>query len=101
MKRELLNILGNHVGKENAITAEVLEDVLGMEDSGLTSPKLRDIVRELIFDHRIPICSCGNGYYIADDVDDLERYRDTLQKNIDGNIKRRKKILEAFEVYWK
>lgn len=57
---------------------------------------VRDAIIELREDHQVPIANLGNGYFIVDDPEDLERVVEHYQGVIETKRQRLQAITRAF-----
>lgn len=90
MYEEVRDILMNHRGANNPITAKEISSIMGfgMED---TQHECRQIIRRTMDMFSLPVISCARGYYIANSKEEIESYC----KNIMGRIKGMRKRLDS------
>lgn len=89
-------ILKEHRGKNNAITSREIKEEVGVRDTHDTNPNVRDIIRDLIEHHGVPILSHNGGYYIARNEEEVDEYVDRLESRREEIASRRDNIIEAF-----
>lgn len=104
MKKEtknkmIIDILLKHQGKENAITVQQIADMINRHDLGLTNPKTRFEIKDIIKREGLPIASCGKGYYLINTEEEYLEYVEQLKGRIKG-IELRLRILENAWEYW-
>jgi hypothetical protein len=79
---DLISVLAD--GKGNSQHAYELENVLNM-DAGHTQEPTRDLIRDAIVDHEIPIGSTPqDGYFLIDTEEELNEVVSNLQQRIEG-----------------
>jgi len=79
---DLIFVLGD--GKAAAQHAPGLQDTLHM-DAGHTQEPTRDLIRDAIVNHGIPIGSTTqDGYFLIDTQEELDETTTTLEQRIDG-----------------
>lgn len=93
---ELVNIIFNHKGRENAIGTKEIVSILN-EKGYITKPEqVHCIVGHTIADRHIPICSVTHsGYYWAISKQDLQFAIDDIQDKING-LQERVEFLKSF-----
>ena len=76
--RKIRDILVNHVGEKNAITARNISKAVGIED-GDTFIRTRVLIEKAIRIFRLPVAATTNsGYFFIANEDELYRYRRSL-----------------------
>lgn len=96
-KKQIIGIIKNHVGKENAITVGEIASLLGRKYyEGMTNPITRSEIKEIISEAKIPIGSCGNGYFIITSYEELRNYVRSLKGRISGINHRINVVRNAF-----
>ena len=86
-------LMENHVGKDNAIYSAELADQVHPKD-GDGQPETRDDLATLVA-NGAPILAGGNGYFIADSLDEVADYGEGMIGRIMGNLKRLEASIEA------
>jgi len=81
--------------KAEAITSGELADRLNVGD-GEANPKTREVVRDVIKSHDLPVVSCHAGYYVADSLVEIEDELESLDRRITGIEQRKKRLVGAF-----
>ncbi len=76
---KIKEILLNHKGKNNMITAPAIAEQIGI-DPGPSGVDIRNLITETIITYHLPIASSNRGFYLLEDSEDLKRY----QKSLDG-----------------
>ena len=87
----ILNYLReNALGYENRKTSTQIREELNLESGGATNEHIRDLIRDLIFSHGACIGSLmwGNGYWIIQTEDELNRVCESLESRADAIINR-------------
>jgi hypothetical protein len=97
-KKQIISIIENHVGRDNAITVGEIASLIGRKYyEGMTNPVTRAEIKEIINESRIPIGSCGNGYFIITNYNELNIYVKSLKSRIYGINDRIRAVRNA---YW-
>ena len=79
---DLISILGD--GKGHSKYAYELENTLHM-DAGHTQEPTRDLIRDAIVNHEIPVGSTPqDGYFLIDNEEELDETINSLQQRIEG-----------------
>jgi hypothetical protein len=80
--KALVHVLGDGIG--NAMHAAAIEEQLNM-DSGHTQEPTRDLIRDAITNHNIPIGSLPrNGYFLISTEIELNKVLSSLEQRIVG-----------------
>ena len=100
-KKDILEIMKNHVGVDNAITDKIIRRLINVDDPDRRKPTagLRDVINALR-QEGYPICSGLVGYWYAKDVEELEKNIGELDGRaikIMTATKGMKKTLEAWK----
>ena len=76
----------NAVGYSNRKSSSEIRDVLNLESGGPTNEHVRDLIRDMIFNHGCLIGSLmfRKGYWIIVSEDELEMVISALNKRADG-----------------
>lgn len=93
--RQAAELLQGRTCPEEAITSGELSDRLQITD-GEANPKTRELVRDLIQDHNLPVVSCHAGYYVADNLAEIEDHLTELDSRIAGIEERKQRIVAAY-----
>jgi len=86
LKTQVMNVLKNHKGRENAIKASRISRMLSYKDDSITSSVVRGVIHQIVQDECLPVGSCNRGYFVLTEVE-RKLYLDNL-------IKRRDRIKE-------
>lgn len=83
MYEEVRDILMNHRGANNPITAKEISSMMGfdMED---TQHMCRQIIKRTMDMFSLPVISCTRGYYIANTDEEIQSYCDNIRGRIKG-----------------
>jgi len=81
--------------KAEAITSGELAEKLNVGD-GEANPKTREIVRDVMESHDLPIVSCNSGYYVADSLAVVEDELESLNGRIAGIEQRKQRLVGAY-----
>lgn len=73
-ERLVLSLIEDHAGKENAVTGEIIAQL-----ALVSYNRVREIVSHLVNDHGKLIGSCGKGYYLIVDPDEVEEVYRSLR----------------------
>ena len=82
----------DNVGRKNAKPLNTIAKELNFSNKG-NSLQFRHIVAKLVEENKIPIVSCGDGYYMADEKKDIIQNIETEKARIKG-IQRRINALQ-------
>lgn len=76
-------IMKHHIGESRAVTSAKLCRELGLieDDTHYGTRQLLNLCRET---YRVPLVASNRGYYLAANKREIEAYRDSLQKRING-----------------
>jgi hypothetical protein len=96
---EIKRILEARKGKQNAISAGEISEILGLKQED-THVEPRKWIKQTMFDLRIPIGSSSKGYYLISTEDELENYVDSLNHRRQEIKKRADAIQEIFSEYY-
>lgn len=89
------NLIRDHVGKDDAITAGELEALMGVDDAHDTSPRIREVVRYCRRELRMPIGSGTTGYYLIATPEELVANLKHFEDRIAGYNRSKNAILDA------
>lgn len=96
-KKQIIEILKQHVGQENAITVKTIHNMVSnRDDSGITNPITRAVIKEIIAEESLPIASCPRGYFVINTVDEFNEYIRNLQSRMGGIQDRINKVRIAY-----
>lgn len=87
----ILNYLReNALGYDNRKTSTQIREELNLESGGVTNEHVRELIRDLILSHNACIGSLmwGNGYWIIQTEDELNRVCESLENRADAIINR-------------
>lgn len=94
------DILINHIGKENTITAPEIAELINIE-SGPSGVNIRDKILEAIILCHLPIATTSKGYYLLpDSEDDLKRYQTSLDGRSHKILYRKFLVTQYFYEYY-
>lgn len=92
----VLNVIKEHKGKENSISAKDLVKEVISKGYEMTVTNCGHIVERLIFERHVPICSIKyHGYYWAETTKDIEDCVNCLRSSVNTTLMRID-ILESF-----
>lgn len=93
---KIKDILLKHKGKSNAIASKEISKIMGypLEDTQAVS---RNKIWAAAEKFRLPVVSCGKGYFIAETQEELDAYNNNIQDRIDGMEATRKMTNENFK----
>ncbi len=95
-QERILNYLNqNAIGYENRKSSSKIRDVLNLESGGPTNEHIRDLIRDMIFNHG---CLIGNlmfrkGYWIIQNEEELTMVINHLNSRANG-VRERANILQ-------
>lgn len=87
--------LEGRTSKEDAITSGELSERLGLDD-GEANPEARELVRDAMEEHDLPVVSCHAGYWLADSPEEVENYIQNLDSRIAGIQERKRRLVAAY-----
>lgn len=95
-KQEIRDVLLDHVGKENAINASEIAEIVGI-DEGDTYSRTRRFITEIL-EEGVPVASNpGHGYWIIETQDELDNYVGALGRRARQIDNRRIRVIDAAE----
>lgn len=76
----------NALGYDNRKTSTQIREELNLESGGVTNEHVRELIRDLILSHNACIGSLmwGNGYWIIQTEDELNRVCESLENRADA-----------------
>jgi len=85
----------NAIGYKNRKSSSEIRDALSLESGGPTNEHVRDLIRDMIFNHGCLIGSLmfRKGYWIISNKEELEMVKNHLNSRADG-VRRRANILQ-------
>jgi hypothetical protein len=87
------------LGKENAISAREICASLHDRYPWISEPRVRKIVNYIRNTGQLPgLLACGSGYYVSDDVKEMEAYCRSLSQRINAIEQVRKVVLRYAEL---
>ena len=91
--QQLINYLrdNNYIGRRNPITARNLAQHFNISDDGVEVP-MRRIIREAIEQGQL-IGSYNRGFYIIDNLQEIEHNLNSLQSRTEKILQRRRNLL--------
>jgi len=95
VKGELVKILREHKGEENAITAREIADLIGVIDAE-GRPVTRKLIRDYIKSEGLPVGACTKGYYWLSNKDELAKYHYSLVMRAEEILQRAKIVQENY-----
>lgn len=93
--REVLELLSAHRGRQNSITAEELNQRIGIGDGDSFEGK--EVVQYLLYEEEIPIGATRNGYFLIDNRRELHDYVQLLHRSQYRTDKRERAAKRAFD----
>jgi hypothetical protein len=81
----------NHIGSANAVTAGVLANNFGISDNSV-QVEMRNVIRDAISNGEL-IGSNNTGFYLIDNLAELEENLDSLQSRAENILIRRRNTL--------
>jgi hypothetical protein len=87
-------LTNNAIGYDNRKSSDQIRDICNLISGGVTNEHVRDLIREMILNHNCCIGSImwGDGYWIIQTEDELERVTRSLEQRADG-VRRRANAL--------
>lgn len=90
-----------HVGKDNAITVAKIASALRVRNRDVTDYRTRSLVKSTMDEQLYPICSCSEGYYIAEDGWDIDETMKDYRNRISGIEDRMQLLARAWQYHKK
>ena len=89
----------NAIGYENKKSSSEIRNALNLESGGLTKEHIRDLIRDMIFNHGSCIGSLmfKRGYWIINDENELNRVVRSLGVRADGVLERARALTQNWE----
>ena len=87
-------LLLEHWGKDNPISSREINEIIQVDNVG-SFPRTREIVRELLFEDGLPVASGGNGYYLIETEEELQKEVESLNSRISKTLERRRRVALA------
>ena len=97
---KIRDILLNHRGKRNMITAPAIAKSIGIEP-GPSGVDIRELITETIITYHLPIASSSRGYYLLEDPEDLKRYQRSLDGRVNKITMRKLLVTQYFNKFFK
>ncbi len=91
MLEQIKDILIQHYGKKNSITASEIADMIGIVEND-THAQTRALILECAEKYELPVAANNKGYYIISNQQEYDEYMNNLDLRSAG-IKIRKKII--------
>lgn len=88
------DLLLAHRGQENPISAREINEVIEVDTVG-SFPRTRELVRELLFEEKIPVAGGNAGYYVVETKAELTAYLENLDSRMGKIAERRYAIRRA------
>lgn len=92
--------LMKHVGAKNPISSKHIGQLVGIKEDD-TRFRSRKLIKEVAEYYCLPILSCKNGYYLASNLSELEKYNSEIDKRIIGMMRRKNTVNKNFGAYMK
>jgi|TARA_R100000655_G_C2965748_1_gene189605 2-hydroxy-3-keto-5-methylthiopentenyl-1-phosphate phosphatase len=84
----------NYIGKKNAIPGSMIRKKLKLKNIKISGPRLRKMINHIrTKDKSIILCSCGNGYYIASNTDEIKETIKSIQHRVNSQLE----IIDALD----
>jgi len=90
-KRLLLNVLLEHRGYDDRVSAKELSRITGINDS-----TVRDVIIEIRDEWGVPVANRGSGYFVVETADELADIIDYYQQEIATKRERLQTIVANF-----
>jgi len=93
------NILENHRGKNNQISAGKIGPQIGIHEDA-THVQVRSLIRDAIEKLNLPVGGGSRGYYLIKDENELREYITNIDNRINEMQKRKDLVESAFKEYY-
>lgn len=93
-------ILMKHIGRDNPISSKCIGELVGIHEDD-TRFRTRRLIKDVSEYYGLPILSCKNGYYLASNVSELDKYNSDIDRRIIGMMKRKETVNKNFGAYMK
>jgi hypothetical protein len=98
--QEIKEILEEHKGKSNQISAGEIGPQIGVEEDA-THVQVRGLILQTIEEFGLPVAASSRGYYLISSEKELNEYLDGIEGRIEEMKKRKRLVKGAFESYYK
>ena len=92
-------ILENHQGKNNQISAGEIGRQIGIDEDA-THVQTRGLILETIEQLKLPVAGGNRGYYLISNREELDEYLNGIDGRIQEMTKRKNLVQNAFESYY-
>ena len=96
MIEPIKDILLNHKGKKNRITAATIAETIGIVENA-TYAKTRALIFECAKTHKLPLAADTKGYYLITNKKEYDDYIENLNSRIAGIEERKRVITKNYE----
>ena len=87
----------NALGRENSKIAKEICESTKIKSGGKTFEHIRSLLRELILNHNCLIGGDNGGYWIIENVDELNHAVTNLNQRSAGNLERARKLQDIWD----
>jgi hypothetical protein len=98
--QEIKEILEDHKGKSNQISAGEIGPLVGVEEDA-THVQVRGLILQTIEEYRLPVAASSRGYYLIGTEGELNEYLDNIEGRIEEMKKRKGLVKDAYEHYYR
>jgi len=97
---QIKEILENHIGKENQISAGTIGPLIGVYEDH-THKKARQLILEAIKKFNLPVAGGNKGYYLLRNEEEFEDYKNSIIRRTEKTIENRVNTVDrAFRDYY-
>lgn len=96
MIEQIKDILHQHKGKKNRITASAIAAEIGIVENA-THAKTRALILECAKAHKLPLAADTKGYYLITSKKEYDDYIENLNSRIAGIEERKRIITKNYE----
>jgi hypothetical protein len=96
---QIRDILLQHIGKQNQISATVIAEMIGVEPGG-SGRNIRKLIFETIKKYNLPFGGSNRGYFLIEGKEELTEYINSLYSRNHYNMERARIITAAFYRYY-
>jgi hypothetical protein len=97
--QRIKEILENHKGKSNQISAGEIGRQIGIDEDA-THVQTRGLILETIEQLQLPVAGGNRGYYLINNQEELDEYLSGIDGRIQEMSKRKDLVQAAFDSYY-
>lgn len=95
-KDQIAWLLQRRNSREHAISSKGLAQATGWPNGGIKPTTVRDCIKEIRQERKLPIVSCSQGYYLINSAQELEWELERIQEEIATREETKQELAQAF-----